>query len=332
MTKKLSPPLAAALALAALCAVLALAAAVRYGAYRRVNQPILEQNAALAQELRSAEDEAARLRSLLDETEAAVREDASAAAALRTAVEPYRDLLTVDSGDRRTYLEDKMAELLERRQDLLNGVRSQMESNLSGFFSSFTNEEYIPPEQVPVMKELFKSAISSVAGELDSAVADVAGETISAGLDGQALDAAVLDAIGQKVTDTVKDKVLDATGLSGLVSAGSAVSSAVSTMQGVRDNVPDYAVALTLDKALVRAKEVAALLADPAADTDTLRKAVDSYNYFIGYYRAAQNLRDDYSLTGMGELELYGSLAEADALDRALGVYAVLLREEAATP
>lgn len=330
MKKKMTPPLAAALALAVVCIGLASFIAVTWTGYQRENEPVLAENARLEQERYAAQSHAESSQAELDRLTGQIAEQEEAAQAIHDAVSQYTVFFSEDGPTRTEYIQDRMVELLDRRQTVINEVRGQMAANLNSFSTAFSSQEYVAPEPINVMKEFLKDSVSALAGEFDSAVVDIAGDVITAGIDGEDLKSAALEAIGEKISGTIKDKAVEALGVSDLVSGAAKADETVSTLKDIFDNTPDYALSLTLNQALVYAGQVMAVLNDPAADTGELRQAIYSYNQFISYYRAARNLRDDYSLTDMGEAGLYEQLAEADAIDRALGVYAILLREEGA--
>lgn len=233
----------------------------------------------------------------------------------------------------KTYIEAQMVALLEARQKALNGVRSQMTANLNGFFQEFGAAEFVPPEPVDVGREFLQQTVAELGGATDSAVGevlgDVAAQVIGQGSpDWDGISAAALESIGGKISGSVQDAVLEASGLDGTVSAVQRADGALSALRDIFDGTPDYALARTLQDALDYAGRAAAVLEDPEADVEALYGALAAYNQFCAYRRAAVDLRDESGLSSMGEWGLYSSLAEVEAIDRALGVYAILLQSE----
>lgn len=330
MKKRLTPPQLAALGLAAVCMALTLVIAISYANYRRTNGPVLAENARLEGELYAAQDRAEDSQAELDRLTEQLGTYEERTRDIRDAVGQYSIFFSDAGPSREEYIQDRMVELLDRRQAVISSVRGQMAAGLNSFSTAFSGQEYVAPEPINVMKEFLKDSISDLAGSLDSTVADVAGDVALAGLDGEDLKSAALESIGGKISGTVRDKAAETLGISGLVSGAEQAGSALSALKSVFDNTPDYALSLTLSQALQYARQVAAVLDNPSAGTEDLRQAVYSYNQFTGYYQAARNLRDEYSLSDIEEASLYGELAQVDAIDRALGVYTILLQKEGA--
>lgn len=327
--RKLAQPIAIiTLALAIVCALLALLTVKNFNDHRQREQLILDENARLSQELQVVQQQAGGLETELEQLSVQLREAEARTAAIQADIDAYAPFLTEASPSRSEYIENQMVELLDQRQKLVGDVRSYMTAGINNFLAQFSAQEFVPPEPIDVPKELLKDTISSLAGGLGSTTADVIGDTLIAGLDGEDMGTAALESIGENLTSAVQDQVLDALGLSDLANGVTLVLDAVSGVRGFLNTTPDYALSLTLNQALDHAQQVMEILNDPAADTNALNQAVYHYNYFVGYSNSAQNLRDGYELTAIWEAGLYDDLALVDSIDRALGIYAILLSEE----
>ncbi len=331
--RKLPAPLLTALILAGICVVLAAFIAVTWAGFRQENAPIIEKNAQLEAELRLRQEENNAAQEKLEQLTAQEQPLRGRSEELDVAMADYAIFMDQDGPSREEYIQEQMVNLLEQRQDLLNGVRSEMTLNLNSFFSAFGAAEYVPPEPIDVGREFLKGAVSSVAGEMGSTVADVLGDVASEVIDNgtenilDTAEYAALSAIGGKLFDSA----LEAAGVDGVASAVDAADGALSKIKDIMDHTPNAALALTLQDALGYAGQVTEVLNDPAADAEALRRAVDAYDQFCAYRRAAMDLRDETGLTAMSELSLYGELAQVEAIDQALGIYAILLGEEAAS-
>lgn len=331
--RKLPAPLLTALILAVTCAALTAFIVVTWTGYQKENAPIIEKNAQLEAELRLRQEENKAAQEQLEQLTAREQTLRSRSGELEAALADYAIFIDRDGPSREEYIQEQMVNLLEQRQDLINGVRSEMTLNLNSFFSAFGAAEYVPPEPINVGREFLKDAVSALAGEMDPPVTDVLGDVASEVIDNgtenilDTAESAALSAIGGKLFDSA----LEAAGVDGVASAVGSANGALSKLKDIFDSTPDAALALTLQDALGYAGQVTEVLNDPAADAEALRRAVDAYDQFRAYRRAAMDLRDEVGLTGMSELSHYGELARVEAIDQALGIYAILLGEEAAS-
>lgn len=331
--RKLSAPLLTALILAGVCAVLAILIAVTWVGFQKKNAPILEENARWEEELRLRQEENEAAQERLDALASQEQPLQDHLKELDAALEEYAIFFDADGPSREAYIQEQMVDLLERRQTLMNNIRSEMTLNLNAFFSTFGAAEYVPPEPIDVGREFLQGAVSSLAGEMGSPVTDVLGDVAAEVIGNESED--ILDTVGSaalsSIGEKLSDSVLEAAGVDGVVSAADSASGVLSEWKNILDATPNAALALTLQDALGYADQVTEALNDPTADVETLRRAVEAYDQFCAYRRAATDLRDETGLSAMSELSLYGELAQVEAIDQALGIYAILLEEEAAS-
>lgn len=331
--RRLPLPMLTTLGLGAVCLGLAVFIGVSVWKYQRANAPILAENARLEDALSDQRTQNDAVKGELEQLEQESKARGEKLAALTAELGELERFVDPDAPDRETYLREQMVELLELRQELVNGVRKEMGQSVSGFFTEFGAGEYTPPEPIDVSREFFEDAVSTVTGEMDSSIAEVLGDVSKDVVESGGNDlldtigSSALQSIGQKVSDSVKDAALDALGVGGIVSAAGTMSGIYDTLLGISKDTPETGLALTLQDAAGYAQKVAAVLEDPNADTAALREAVSAYQQFSAYRWAAEDLRDKWGIaTGVGSL-FYNDLAQVDAIDRALGIYAVLLRE-----
>ena len=332
MKLKCSPPLAAAAGLGTLCMALALFLAVDLTLYWQENKPVLQENARLEAAYQETIEEKKELETQLSDLTARAETAGADAGALRATRGDYL-IFTEESllspGD---YIQTRMVELLEQRQTVERELRAGLADGINEMLGRFGAQEYIPPEPVNLTREALKSGVSAIAGELGGDVAGVLGDVVNAGIDSGGEDllntmgAAAAASIGGKL----RDGVLNAVGVSGVVSGISTAGELVTSIQDLMDMTPDYALAVTLERASGHAQQVVEVLSDPTADTDALWQAVDEFGQFYGYACAAADLRDQSGLSAIPTQQFYNQVGELEAIDQVLGLYVVLLSEEAA--
>ena len=235
------------------------------------------------------------------------------------------------------YLTDLTVTLLMERDECVEELKSSMAITLNGFFREFGAQEFALPEKTDVGREFFEGAVSKLVGELEIPGTDLLSDIYQNVSEGggdlaQAVTSSALEAVGGKVTEEIRGAVLELTGLDSLVSAAESIQNGMTLLESIIDGTPDYALALTLRDAKGYADTVAAFLSGGATDTETMRSALRAYLSFSGFEQAATDLRDSNGLTAVGRAPISGFLARAEALDRAIGICALLLSRETGDP
>lgn len=331
MKLKCSPSLAVAVGLGVICAALALFLTVRLTLYWRVNGPVLQENARLEAAYQETIGEKKELETQLDGLTSRAEAAHAASEEMRTALGDYLIFAEESPMPSSDYIQTRMVELLERRQTVEGELRAGLTDGINEMLGRFGAQEYIPPEPVDLTQEALKSGVSAIAGEMGGDVAEILGDMVNAGIDSggedllNTLGAAAVESIGGKL----RDGVLDAVGVSGAVGAISTAGDIVTSIQDLLDMTPDYALAVTLERASGHAQRMAELLSDPTAGTDVLWQAVDEFGQFYGYACAAADLRDQSGLSAIPTQRFYNQVGELEAIDQVLGLYVVLLSEEA---
>lgn len=333
--KRMTAPTMVALGIAAVCVCLGTAVGIRWMSFQWKNAPIVTENARLEEELAKAVEAAETQAGELEELNMRTGELRRQTDAIRVELADYQPLLA-EGESSQEYIETQMVELLERRQELVQMVRDDMSASLGRFFSSFGAGEYVAPEPIDIPRELLKDTVSAITGQISSPAGGVVGDAVTAAIDSGGEDlwdnvsAATVESIGSAITGAAQDAVTDAIGISDVVSGVSTAQDVIGKIKDIFDTTPNYALAVTLNRALTYAQKVTAVLDDPAADLAALEQAVYDYNIFRGYCDAAFDLRDETGLHTFWDPMLYMELAQAREIDRALGVYALLLGEEGA--
>ena len=232
------------------------------------------------------------------------------------------------------YLTDLTVTLLMERDKCVEDLKTSMAITLNGFFREFGAQEFALPEKIDVGREFFEGAVSKLVGELEIPGTDILGDVYEDVSENggddllQTVTSSALESVGSKVTETVRESVMELSGLGSLVSAAESIQNSMTLIGSIIDGTPDYALALTLRDAKGYADTVAAFLSSGEADTETLRSALRAYLSFSGFEQAATDLRDSNGLTAVGRMPISSILSRAEALDRAIGICALLLSRE----
>lgn len=232
------------------------------------------------------------------------------------------------------YLNIKMTDLLDLRQELVNDICNCIETGFLTFTHKFSLGEYVMPERPDPSRELLTDAITQITG--GGIISDIIVNTAQAVIDNDGADLidtindATLSSVGDQVSAAVQNKVTDMMGLTPIMDGVQVSSDVISAIQNIISGTPDEAIATTLQKASSHMNSVVDILYNSSPSLDDLKYCLDEYCKLISFGRTAVELKEgnrDSFVMGAGNM--YNEISEIEMIDRAIGVCSVLMEENA---
>lgn len=231
------------------------------------------------------------------------------------------------------YLEDRMVDLLDMRQNLTNNILNEIDTNLVTLCKKYSLGEYKAPDRAEMTRDKLKTAVKEVTEDIG--VSGI-GTVMSGAIDIAGASEHILDGLGDGVTRSAGEEVLgmltdaafDVLGISKITNIIGFASGATDVLKNLSKGSTNPVQAEAYNKAAYYLDTLDETLSSSSTDVTSLETAINSYYKVAGYLNALEAFDENLYTDIFGDIgKLYNNLGSIALVDQAIGVCALRMEE-----